>query len=223
MTADTERRIEKLRKIPLYRNEETYPNDQVTAVMEDALNAFLEYTHRAKDLGEAIDSIIIELCKSRINKTGLEGMGSVGEGGVSQSWEIEPWLKSRMFRYKLMQGIPTPKDRPPITWMEITGEPADAEALVLLIKSLIGEGGADMTELIERLVELERLILLERYIHEQEEPSEVWEVEHGLGRPVSAAVYDTNGEEIEGLVTLEDDVSLTIEFSHAHAGKAVIQ
>jgi hypothetical protein len=102
---DTNRRVERLRKIPLFSNTEIYPDTFVSTCMEDALMAFFENTGRTQDLGETIDALIVDLCKDRINRTGLEGAQSTSEGGVSQTWAIEPLLLSRIFRYKLMPGM----------------------------------------------------------------------------------------------------------------------
>jgi len=219
---DTEIRVQKLRRTPLYANEETYPYDYLLAVMDDALAAFLEHTHRREDLGEEIDSIIIELCKGRLNKMGLEGSRTAGEGGVSQAWEIEPWLISRMSRYKMMQGMRTGTRQ--IKWSELSGDPADSESLMDLIRAMVKEsGGADLEELEERISDLEKLVDRERYIHIQEELSDTWEVSHGLDRYVSVAAYSDGSEQVEGAVTIVDDNNVIIQFNHMRSGTAVIQ
>jgi len=100
-----ERRIAILRAVTLYSNTETYTPDYVKASMEDALRVFLEYTGRAKDPGIPVDSIVVDLCKDRINKMGLEGAQSTSEGGVSQTWAVDPMLLSRMRRYRLVAGM----------------------------------------------------------------------------------------------------------------------
>ena len=146
MSEHTDRRIAKLRKIPLYANTETHPDDYVQEVMEGSLNAFLEHTLRQTDLGETIDAIIIDLAKSRINKMGLEGTASTGEGGVSQSWEIEPFLMTRMARFKLMQGMKgglcgTGGGSAAVSWKDILGDPGDNELLVAFLQLLLGGVG----------------------------------------------------------------------------------
>jgi len=211
MTADTDRRIDKLRRIPLFKNEETYTDDFVIAVMEEALGVFLEHTRRDADLGEIIDPIIIELCKGRINKMGLEGMASTVEGGVSQSWEIEPNLKTRMSRFVLLYGQSGSSGgsgggsdggctcSEDVYWIDLKGDPEESEQLVQLIESKIP---------------------VTTYKHTQSTASDVWNIQHDLGGWVDSVVFDSIGQRIEHVLTNIDDNNARIEFHSAQDGTA---
>lgn len=60
------------------------------------------------------------------------------------------------------------------------------------------------------------------YTHVQGSASDIWEVEHGLGRFPSVSVADSAGSLVYGDVTYINDNMLTIKFTSAFSGKAYL-
>lgn len=61
------------------------------------------------------------------------------------------------------------------------------------------------------------------YVHVQEEPSDMWVINHGLPyRPGGIYVEDTGGTNVEGDLAYPEPGVITISFSTAFAGKAYL-
>lgn len=58
------------------------------------------------------------------------------------------------------------------------------------------------------------------YVHEQTIPSKVWEYEHGLGKKPSVQITDSAGTVIMGQITVNDGITVRIEFNIAFWGYA---
>lgn len=80
----------------------------------------------------------------------------------------------------------------------------DYNAVICLISSGMGTG-ADLSP----------------YIWEPEGPSATWRIEHGLGRPVSFAVYDTQGRRVHCGELIESDTVTVESFAEEMAGYAI--
>jgi len=60
------------------------------------------------------------------------------------------------------------------------------------------------------------------YIHTQETPSEIWTVEHNLGKYPAVRIQDENGHSIIGDIVDISINELTIQFTNEQTGKAII-
>lgn len=63
---------------------------------------------------------------------------------------------------------------------------------------------------------------LATYIHVQSSASQIWNIEHGLGKFPSVSVVDSAGTLVYGDVAYNDDNTLTINFTAAFSGKAYL-
>jgi hypothetical protein len=61
------------------------------------------------------------------------------------------------------------------------------------------------------------------YIHNQDEPAEVWTIEHNLGRHPSVTVIDSTGNMIYGNVHYVDTDTITVTFLAQFSGKAILR
>lgn len=60
------------------------------------------------------------------------------------------------------------------------------------------------------------------YLFEQAIVSDVWEIEHNLGFRPNVTVFDSAHSQVEGEVFHQDSNSLTVTFSAAFSGYAVL-
>ena len=107
----TLRRLGRLNTIPMFKNK---PDDALTIYLEDALQVFLDYTHRSTDPGAPIDSLVCDIAKIAIGKEGVEGVKKAKDGEMERSWSEESGLPSeitsRMKMYRQVVGVnATPK------------------------------------------------------------------------------------------------------------------
>lgn len=63
---------------------------------------------------------------------------------------------------------------------------------------------------------------VEPYVHIQSQMAVDWIVNHGLGRPVSVSVYDSQGREGSGAVVANGNMSLVISVARPMSGYANI-
>lgn len=60
------------------------------------------------------------------------------------------------------------------------------------------------------------------YVHDQAVASDVWVVDHGLGRFPAIVTVDSAGDEVEGSVRYDSANRITVTFSAPFGGKAYI-
>ena len=60
------------------------------------------------------------------------------------------------------------------------------------------------------------------YTHDQMTPSSTWTINHGLHKFPSVSVIDSAGTVVEGDVSFDSDVLITITFDSAFSGKALL-
>ena len=102
--SNTDRRVLRLKARP---NMAEITDGYMAAVLDDALDFFLDYTHRVIDPGKRIDGLICDIAAARLNKEGLEGAQAATVGDISTTWygTIDPELIPRMNAYRLVIGL----------------------------------------------------------------------------------------------------------------------
>lgn len=68
--------------------------------------------------------------------------------------------------------------------------------------------------------ELETGLADAHYVHEQTTPSNIWIIQHNLGKMVSVITVDSSGKIVFGLVEYISDNEVKIIFKYAFSGKA---
>lgn len=63
---------------------------------------------------------------------------------------------------------------------------------------------------------------VERYVHVQNEASDIWIVDHQMGRYPSVTVVDSAGTMVFGEVVYDNENQVTITFTAAFSGKAYL-
>lgn len=106
VTEHTLRRLGRVNTLLMFKNK---GDDALLVYLEDALNVFLDYTHRSVDPGEVIDSIICDIAKYNIGKEGAEGIKKAKDGEFEREWAQETGLPSeitaRMKMYRQVVGV----------------------------------------------------------------------------------------------------------------------
>lgn len=102
--SDTNRRLDRLKVRPALNG---LKDDYLKVVLMDALDFFMEYTHRVNDPGERVDGLICDIAAARLNKEGLEGAQAATVGDISTTWygTIDPELIPRLNGYRLVVGL----------------------------------------------------------------------------------------------------------------------
>lgn len=82
-------------------------DDYLLLTVEEAVEFFLDYTHRVKDPGAQIDNLICEMAVLRINAEGAENVQAATIGDISTTWysTIPPMIVPRLNRWRLMVGL----------------------------------------------------------------------------------------------------------------------
>ena len=105
-TEHTLRRLGRVKALPMFKNK---GDDALLVYLEDALNVFLDYTHRSVDPGECADSLICDIAKYNIGKEGAEGIKKAKDGEFEREWAQETGLPSeltaRMKMYRQVIGV----------------------------------------------------------------------------------------------------------------------
>jgi len=94
-------------KFPAYANRS---EDEVIASLEDALQVFLDLTHRSEDLGQPIDSLICDIAKTLIARSGQEGVKKAKDGEFEREWSdqtggLDLSLMARIKKYRQVVGV----------------------------------------------------------------------------------------------------------------------
>lgn len=96
----------RLARLKRKRTIEGKGDDYLEGLLDDALDCFLERTHRVNDPGERIDGLLCELALHWSNMEGAEHTTGATEAEISRTWEHMPAdLWERMKPYRLVVGI----------------------------------------------------------------------------------------------------------------------
>lgn len=60
------------------------------------------------------------------------------------------------------------------------------------------------------------------YVHTQGVPAAAWTIVHGLGKYPAVTLEDSTGEEVEGAISYDGPNQLTVTFSAAFSGRAIL-
>ena len=83
MSDDQVRRLGKMR---VRQTLAVKSDDYLMAVLDDALETFLDLTHRTVDPGEPVDSLIIRMAVIYSNQEGAEGNSEAEDGELKREW-----------------------------------------------------------------------------------------------------------------------------------------
>lgn len=84
MTSDDQAR--RLSKMAVRQTLKAKTDDYLLAMLDDALETFLDLTHRSVDPGERIDSLIIRIAVIYSNQEGAEGNSVAEDGELKRQW-----------------------------------------------------------------------------------------------------------------------------------------
>ena len=92
---------------PAFRGRE---DDELSAVLEDALSVFLDLTHRSEDPGAGVDSLICDIAKNLIAHAGTEGVKKAKDGEFEREWSennggLDIALLNRIKKYRQVVGV----------------------------------------------------------------------------------------------------------------------
>jgi len=115
MTASehTLRRLGRLSRYGSFANHSDDENGELTLALEDALAVFLDYTNRVEDPGQPVDSLIIDIAKTLLVRSGAEGVTKAKDGEMMREWSdanggLDIFLRRRMNAYRLVVGLNAP-------------------------------------------------------------------------------------------------------------------
>lgn len=84
MTSDDQMR--RLGKMKVRQTLQVKSDAYLLAVLDDALECFLDLTHRTVDPGERVDSLIIRMAVVYSNQEGAEGNSKAEDGDLKREW-----------------------------------------------------------------------------------------------------------------------------------------
>lgn len=98
------RRMAKLKK---RRTVQGKPDEFLELLLDDALDTFLDLTHRETDPGERIDGLLCEMASYMSNAEGGEHLTQVQEGdfGRGSATDMPDSLYKRIIAYRQVVGI----------------------------------------------------------------------------------------------------------------------
>lgn len=101
---DKMRRLSKMRARPTLA---VKGDEYLEAVLEDALETFLDLTHRSKDPGERVDSLLIRLAVVYSNQEGVEGNTKAEDGELKREWTdtLPADLYRQIKSWRLVVGV----------------------------------------------------------------------------------------------------------------------
>lgn len=109
MTASehTLRRAGRFKSYPAFASKS---DKEVITTLEDALYLFFDITHRSEDPGEAIDSLICDIAKALMARSGQEGVKKAKDGEFEREWSdmqggLDLVLLKRIKAYRQVVGI----------------------------------------------------------------------------------------------------------------------
>lgn len=106
-TEHTRRRAGRLAAYPPYAGK---TENELIFTAEDALSIFLDLTHRTEDPGEVIDSLVCDIAKSLMARSGQESVKKAKDGEMEREWSenmgaLDPVLMQRIKRYRQVVGV----------------------------------------------------------------------------------------------------------------------
>jgi len=101
------RRVGRMKVYPAYANK---GDNEIIATLEDALALFLDLTHRSEDIGQPIDSLICDVAKSMLARSGQESIKKAKDGDFEREWSesnggLDPVLVKRINKYRQVVGV----------------------------------------------------------------------------------------------------------------------
>lgn len=84
------------------------PDDYLEMLLEDALDTFLDITHREKDVGQRIDGLLCEMANFMSNMEGAEHLMVAKEGELekqSSTGDLPDSLYKRIIAYRQVVGL----------------------------------------------------------------------------------------------------------------------
>jgi len=86
------------------------PESETVATCEDALMLFLDLTHRSEDPGQPIDSLICDIAKTMLTRSGQEAVKKAKDGEFEREWSdqmggLDPVLMARIKKYRQVVGV----------------------------------------------------------------------------------------------------------------------
>ena len=103
----TLRRAGRFKNYPAYGDKSDM---EIIATCEDALALFYDITHRSEDPGEGIDSLICDIAKTLMARSGQEGVVLAKDGEFERKWSeqnglLDVALLRRIKSYRQVVGI----------------------------------------------------------------------------------------------------------------------
>ncbi len=99
------RRMARLKK---RRTVQGKPNEYLEMLLDDALDMFLDMTHREADIGERIDGLLCEMANYMSNMEGAEHQMVAKEGELerqSTTSDLPDSLYKRIIAYRQVVGV----------------------------------------------------------------------------------------------------------------------
>lgn len=82
------------------------PDAYLEGLLDDALETFLQITHRTADPGEGIDGLMVDMATHWSNMEGAEFTEGATEGDMSRTWTNLPdAIYKRMISYRKVAGL----------------------------------------------------------------------------------------------------------------------
>ena len=111
--ASTEHTLRRVGRMSRYGSMRNMDDNELALILEDALAVFLDYTHRAEDPGAVVDSLICDIAKTAMARSGAEGVVEAKDGEMTRKWSdanggLDISLQRRMASYRLVVGINAP-------------------------------------------------------------------------------------------------------------------
>ncbi len=103
----TLRRVGRMQAYTAFKNKS---DDELIVNLEDALAVFLDITHRSEDPGEVIDSILCDIARTALVRSGQEGITLAKDGEMERKWSeqngiVDPVLLKRIKAYRQVVGV----------------------------------------------------------------------------------------------------------------------
>ena len=105
---DSEALTRRLARLKLRRTVEGKSDEYLQLLLEDALDTFLDLTHREEDVGERIDGLLCEMANYMSNMEGAEHQMKAKEGELereSSTGDLPDSLYKRIIAYRQVVGI----------------------------------------------------------------------------------------------------------------------
>lgn len=106
MITDTTVMQRRMARLRARRTVAEKPDAYLEGLLDNALETFLQITHRTADPGEGIDGLMVDLATHWSNQEGAEFTEGATEGDLSRTWTTLPdALYKRMISYRKVSGL----------------------------------------------------------------------------------------------------------------------